>query len=311
MRFKLIHVSISCQVFYINYLGVVNLKQLSSFSVWYVPYRRVWKWNSGGDSFQLDWRDGWQRKREGDFSLSSKECLSIDTQVSTSPMVTLVNLVILWSCNTEIERYEFYMYTSISSMSLSWWWWWYQFYKKYYHLKESTANYSIIGEVGIEPIEFYFYKAALRYWLRILCNKESTLVKQVYHQIYINLHRNETSYTWCWRIKKLLNKLNLEELWNNQDFIEKKEVFKIIDERLNSYFREEWIKSAKHSHTGLNYLEMCRFEHDTKTYLNLSVKFKDVITLLKMRTGNNDLAVTTGSYKRRLEYADRLCNTCK
>lgn len=186
----------------------------------------------------------------------------------------------------------------------------FQFYKRFYHLKESTSHYSIIGEFGIQPIEFYFYKAALRYWLRIICNDKSILIKQVYYHISNNLNESQFSYTWCWRIKKLLIKLNLVELWNNQVDIEKKKALKLIDQRLSDYFREEWIKSAKQSHTGLKYLELCLFDNQMKKYVNLHAKFKHILTILKLRTGNSELAVVTGSYRSKLNYYERTCMIC-
>ena len=43
-----------------------------------------------------------------------------------------------------------------------------QFYKRFCHLKLTTLNYCIIGEFGVQPIEFHFYKAALTFWTKLI-----------------------------------------------------------------------------------------------------------------------------------------------
>ena len=54
----------------------------------------------------------------------------------------------------------------------------YQFYKRFCHLKTTTPNYCLIGEFGIQPLEFHFYKGALRYWLRLLVADNRNLIKK-------------------------------------------------------------------------------------------------------------------------------------
>ena len=74
--------------------------------------------------------------------------------------------------------------------------------------------------------------------------------------------------TWCWQIKTLLRELKLGELWLNQENINDgnyKAHKLIVKTRLIHHFRELWIDSARHSHKGLEYLEMSRFECDSET----------------------------------------------
>ena len=74
------------------------------------------------------------------------------------------------------------------------------------------------------------------------------------------------------QIKKLLHKLQLQDLWTKQAEANRN-VYKIlIGTRLDEYFREEWINSAKHSHKGKNYLELARFNCKLKPYLKLWLK---------------------------------------
>ena len=60
----------------------------------------------------------------------------------------------------------------------------YQFYKRFFHLKTTTPNYCLVGEFGIQPIEYHLYKAALGYWLKILVTKETNLIKSQHTKKY-------------------------------------------------------------------------------------------------------------------------------
>ena len=175
----------------------------------------------------------------------------------------------------------------------------YQFYKRFCHLKITTPHYCLVGEFGIKPMEFHFYKAAIRYWMKILTLDSDNLIKKVYDEIYDNMGNPFYSRTWCSRIKDLMYKLRLEELWINQHKIEKNIYKKSIDIRLTEYFREEWINSAKHSRKGLNYLELSRFNCKLKPYLNFIANDKSVEDMLKIRTGNHSLSTEIDRYRNR------------
>ena len=105
-------------------------------------------------------------------------------------------------------------------------------------------------------MEYHFYKAALRNWVRILQSDEKSLMKQLYNEISTNMEEQCFDNTWCSLIRKLLCDLNLGDLWLNQDSHEKLNYKYKIDTHLKDYFREKWIISAKTSHKGTDYLEM-------------------------------------------------------
>ena len=189
----------------------------------------------------------------------------------------------------------------------------YQFYKRFCSLRITTPNYCLIGEFGIKPMEFHFYKAALRYWLKLSLANDKNLIKKAYDQIRSKIEEGCFTDTWCWHIKTLLYELKLEDLWINQTNIEKlnyNSYKNIINIRLTEHFREIWIKSAKHSNKGLDYLELSLFNCDMKHYLNFIMNDKSVIQMLKLRTGNHILIVETDRFKNRRTYNERICNLC-
>ena len=186
-----------------------------------------------------------------------------------------------------------------------------QFYKKFYYLKPSTANYCIYGEFGVKSFEYHFYKAAIRFWIRIISSKRQNLTWKFYEHIMSNLHDATCTNTWTHHIKKLLFTLNLQQLWFNQNECDKNSYIRIVNERLHNFFREEWINSAKISHKGLYYIEMCRFDNNLKPYLNMMSDISEETSImLKFRTGHHKLMAEIGRYGNRLEYEECYCPFC-
>lgn len=186
----------------------------------------------------------------------------------------------------------------------------YQFYKRFFHLKTTTPNYCLIGEFGLKPMEFHFYKAAIMYWTKLITTDVSTL-KSVYDHILMNIDSSCYKKTWTRQLKNLLYELNLGQLWVDQLNIVKYNYKSMIISRLNNYFREKWINSAKHSNKGRNYLELSRFDNDMKAYLNIISEDRNVLSLLKFRTGNHNLATEkVERYKHRKLYEECVCTFC-
>ena len=150
----------------------------------------------------------------------------------------------------------------------------------------------------------------MRYWIKVIKSDEKSLIRKIYNQIHDNINEQTFSKTWVWQIKKLLHKLKLEKLWIEQYNIDRTTCTKLINVRLNEYFREEWINSAKHSHKGTNYLELSRFDPNLKAYLNFVGKDKSVGHMLKLRTGNHSLSVEIDRYKNRKTYEECICKSC-
>ena len=186
-----------------------------------------------------------------------------------------------------------------------------QFYKRFCHLKNATPTYCLIGEFGIYPIEFHFYKAALNYWTKMKNKDNTSLVRRLYEHISANVEEAQYSNTWCFQIMKLLYSLSLDEIWKRRNDNENRNFTIIINNRLKEYFREQWIKSAKNSHKGLDYLELATFNCDMKPYLNFVMKEKSVISMLRLRTGNHKLSIEIDRYRNRKAYNECICKACR
>ena len=161
-------------------------------------------------------------------------------------------------------------------------------------------------------MDAHFSKATMCYWIKIITRNERSLIKEVYDAIYLNMTSDghDSRYTWCWRIRQLLTKLSLTNLWDEQVTADKGKYLRLAKNRVTHYVREKWISTAKDSHSGLNYLELCGFENTMKSYLNFDIEYNDINILLKFRTKNHKLDFVTGSYGNRLRYEERLCELC-
>ena len=182
-----------------------------------------------------------------------------------------------------------------------------QFYKRYYHLRITTPNYCIIGEFGVKPIEYYFYKSALNYFLKLNMSDDKRLITRLFRTINKNTDKKSFRNTWCSRIDKLVHKIDLKNI-QSMEYSGKSK--KIIDNALIEYFRREWIDSAKHSVKGLRYLELCRFQCQLKPYLAISNSRNKICSVIKLRTGNHTLAAEVGTYQNRSTYKDCICKFC-
>ena len=55
----------------------------------------------------------------------------------------------------------------------------FQFYKRFYHLQTTTANYCLIGEFGLLPLEYYFDKAAINIRIKIIFSENGSTMKKL------------------------------------------------------------------------------------------------------------------------------------
>lgn len=183
-----------------------------------------------------------------------------------------------------------------------------QFFKKFYHLRITTPNYCIIGEFGIKPIEFYCYQSAMNYYVKLNTNNETHLTTRIFRIINSNLDRKSFRNTWCERINNLFKKTNSQDIRDIR--FNDRNPKMLIHSILIDYFRKDWINSAKGSEKGLQYLELCRFRCDLKLYLTRADDKTRITEILKLRTGNHNLAAETGTYQNRKTFKDCICKHC-
>ena len=181
----------------------------------------------------------------------------------------------------------------------------YHFHKRSCRLKVSTPRYCPAGELGVQTAEFHFHKAALTSWTKLIKAGERGLISELYQHSCEDTEGEQLSKTWRWQMKKLLQELNLEELWTNQSKKDEMKHESTISTRLRE-FQRTMDKQRKHSHKGLNCLELTLLNCEMKPHLNFTVKDASVLDMPKLRTGNYNLSIETERYRNRKAHGECL-----
>ena len=182
-----------------------------------------------------------------------------------------------------------------------------QFYKRYYHLRMTTPTYCIIGEFGVKPIEYYCYKSAIIFFIKLNKSEDKRLITRIFKTIKCDMENTSYRNTWYARVSKLFNKVHFTETQSSEY---SRNIKKLINNVLTEYFRKDWIDSAKLSNKGLKYLELCRFQCELKPYIMDSRDKTKIDNIIKLRTGNHTLAAEVGTYQNRTTYKDCICKFC-
>jgi hypothetical protein len=115
----------------------------------------------------------------------------------------------------------------------------YKFCKLLLGVKRSTNNMAILGELSRFP--FYIVRKfhIIKYWIKILSNKNSLLYR-TYNLLRIDAD-SDIDYkgqNWASNVKQLLNLLGLNNLWIFQDTIVP--IFNVIKRRIIDQFLQSW-----------------------------------------------------------------------
>ena len=58
-----------------------------------------------------------------------------------------------------------------------------------------------------------------------------------------------------------------------------------------------------------DFLELSQFDCRMKNYLSVNLEIKEIITLLRNRTGNHQLEARTGIFQKQKKYEKRICKS--
>ena len=92
-------------------------------------------------------------------------------------------------------------------------------YKKALKLSKSTPSVMIYGETGITPLHITIEKRMIGYWLHIIMGSSSKLNCQIYKYILHLDMQNIYSAQWIRKIKEILQRCGLFNIWVSQHSI--------------------------------------------------------------------------------------------
>ena len=143
--------------------------------------------------------------RKAKFSLlinARKLCLPIDIQCDmfekvVSPILLYGSEVWGFSCTEMLEIFHR------------------NFLKKRLHLRPSTSNCMVYGELGVLPIQVAIDKRIIGYWFRLLSKHHSAYSYCIY-RMALTLFSNDLYKThWICKVKIILDNCGLSYMWEN------------------------------------------------------------------------------------------------
>ena len=166
----------------------------------------------------------------------------------------------------------------------------------------------VYGDIGRQKLEKTISQRMLMFWYRIVSSKTSKISSVLYlYQYYLSL-RQENSLVWLGRLKDLLDKLGLSDIWNNQASNLNMNSFKnIVKSRLHDTGIQEWHSSVEENSQCLNYRIFKQSNHFEK-YFEL-LNDLEIKALCKFRCVNHKMPIVIGRHNN-IPRNERLCNIC-
>ena len=141
-------------------------------------------------------------------------------------------------------------------------------YKKTLKLSKSTPSVIIYEEAGTTPLHITIEKRMVGYWLQILMGSSSKLNYQIYKNILHIDMQNLYSTQWIRKIKEILQRCELFNIWVNQHNIcveDSKAIRLLIFTRINDQYDQTWHSTP--AHNRCSYYVLFKDNRKLKPYL--------------------------------------------
>ena len=182
-----------------------------------------------------------------------------------------------------------------------------RFCKIILHLKQSTPNYIVYGELGIFPISLQIKIHMIKFWCRLVRGNEtkfSTLLYELLH-VYYTDYGYESK--WLKFIKNILDDCGMSNVWQNQTVFSSLWISKCIEQKLKDQFIQFWYSEMFKSPQALCY-RLFKTHFCFEKYISELSPYYMYI-LCKFRCGSHRLPIETGRW-RNLPRSERVCSLC-
>ena len=178
------------------------------------------------------------------------------------------------------------------------------------HLKTSTPDYMIYGELGILPLEHDVKIRMINYWSKLLNEKGEKLSAILYRIAKMKETMGQCNSRWNQFIGKILGEAGFGYLWlmtnPEKEIIRRKNEIK---QRISCiYLQNLKAEGASPSVKKAQYIWL-KDDWTQEKYLE-KLDYPIVAYLLKFRTDNHKLPVEIGRYQN-IEFKNRLCPKCE
>ena len=181
-----------------------------------------------------------------------------------------------------------------------------KFCKHLLHMKTSTPDFMVYGELGRYPLDINIKVQTIAYWSKLIAGKDSKLSNLLYKLCLLDTENIELK--WTRNIKNILDSCGLSNIWLYQTFRNDNWLKLKVKQTLLDQFTQEWRSKVQNSPKALNY----RLYKDTlefEPYLDI-LPDKDAITFCKFRTCNHHLPIEKGRWQN-IPRENRTCPLCR
>lgn len=183
-----------------------------------------------------------------------------------------------------------------------------KFLRRILGVKKSTNLIALYGELGRFPLAIIRKIKMVKYWIKIINQNDSSLLKNTYMMLKedADRNRNYNGKNWASQIKTILQQHGLEYVWQQQFDIDIP--FCTIKQRIVDIYLQKWYADINNSTRLQTY---CVFKHtfESEKYLNVITENKYKVALSRFRISSHSLLIETGRYDG-TPREQRICRSC-
>ena len=179
------------------------------------------------------------------------------------------------------------------------------FLRKITKSRKSTPRYMLYAELGRHPIEIEIKTRMIKYWNKLLLDKNTKLS----HISLLAMTNDRHEFKWVKHIKSILDQTGNSNLWINCRNITTRTIDKQVKKTLIDQFQQRWQSALRESSKGTMYSSFKDNINLEPYLLNLPQSLR--IPLYHFRTGNHKFPIEVGRWGQSLvPYIERKCPLC-
>ena len=181
-----------------------------------------------------------------------------------------------------------------------------KFCKIILHLKATTPNCMIYGELCRYPLDIDIKLRNVLYWSKLITGNDIKLSISSYRLLYLS-QNNNCQFSLLNYVESILNECGLSYVWLNQYFISEQWLKNSAKTCLQDQFYQTWHARIDTISKTLN-CRLFKNKFEFENYLNI-LDDRDIFTFCRFRLNNRILPVEYGRWKS-IPRELRICNLC-
>lgn len=176
------------------------------------------------------------------------------------------------------------------------------------HLKKSTPNFIVYGELGRFPLSVHIKTRIVNFWAGLIIGKQTKYSYLIYKLIYCKF-LNGVNSGWISYLKSIFDECGMSNIWYSQSFSNIDWIVKSIKQKLCDQFIQKWNSDCYNSTKGTSYRLFVRDDFKMQYFLTSNLSVKNKIILSQFRSNNHKLPIESGRWQN-IPKQNRTCNLC-